>query len=153
LIGRADAKGDAVGEGTEPQDTPALCDILMDSTSRMIREIEKQTPTHLQIYSDMYRDYLKMLDQMYGAWLLSEKEWLKKFPADRRFMIGLNDYSVHVTDGWLWQIDNYNRFLKWYSGARSSVVKTYDSYVRSVGTAYSDVSGEEEEEAHADKKD
>jgi hypothetical protein len=55
-----------------------LCDIFKNSTSKVIKKLEMEIPSHFQIYSDMYKEYLHEIDDIFGTCILSEKEFLIK---------------------------------------------------------------------------
>lgn len=54
---------------------PSICDIMKSGTSEIIKKLEIQIPTYAQIYSDIYKEYLHTLDELYGVCYISEKDF------------------------------------------------------------------------------
>ena len=124
------------------QDAGAISftDIIRENMSRMLREMELQSPTHFQIYSDMYKEYLHMLDNVFGMLLLSERELLDRMAggADQDFLDRFGRSAGRTTDRMLVQLDGYGDLLQWYAKARSQGMKAFDRYMHSMIGAYSE---------------
>ncbi len=120
--------------------TVSFTDIIKENTSRMLREMELQSPTHFQIYSDMYKEYLHMLDNVFGMLLLSERELLDRMAggADPGFLDRFGRSADRTTDHVLAQLDGYGDILQWYAKARSQGMKAFDRYMHSMIGAYSE---------------
>ena len=119
------------------ENSTSICNIFKDNTSKIINKLEMQIPSNLQIYSDMYKEYLHVMDDVYGTCILSEKEFLDKMCIDENFIKNVSSYTNYVTDLWINQIENYGNFLKWYSQMRISGMKSYDEFVHSMMGSYS----------------
>lgn len=120
------------------QDTePSICNIFKDNSSKIINKLEMQIPSHFQIYSDIYKEYLHMLDDVFGTCIISEKEFLDKINADKKSMKYIKSFSEGMTDFWIKQIKNYDNYLKWYSQMRISGMKSYDQFVHIMMDSYS----------------
>ena len=120
--------------------TVSFTDIIKENTSRMLREMELQSPTHFQIYSDMYKEYLHMLDNVFGMLLFSERELLDRMAggADPGFLDRFGRSADRTTDHVLAQLDGYGDILQWYAKARSQGMKAFDRYMHSMIGAYSE---------------
>jgi len=120
--------------------TISFTDIIKENTSRMLREMELQSPTHFQIYSDMYKEYLHVLDNVFGMLLLSERELLDRMAggADPGFLDRFGRSADRTTDHVLAQLDGYGDILQWYAKARSQGMKAFDRYMHSMIGAYSE---------------
>lgn len=116
---------------------PSVCDIFKDNSSKIINKLEMQTPSHFQIYSDMYKEYLHMLDDVFGTCIISEKEFFDKINADENSMKHIKSFSDSMTDFWIKQIENYDNYLKWYYQMRISGMKSYDQFVHIMMNSYS----------------
>ena len=57
------------------EDSISICDLMKDHTSTVIKKAESQIPTYTQIFSDVYREYLHVIDDLYGTCYISEKEF------------------------------------------------------------------------------
>ena len=54
------------------QETPSVCNMYKDNMSKVINRMEMHLPVHLQMYSDMYKEYLHTLDDVYGTCIMAE---------------------------------------------------------------------------------
>ncbi|AJM91662.1 MULTISPECIES: hypothetical protein [Nitrosopumilus] len=115
----------------------SVCNIFKDNSSKIINKLEMQIPSHFQIYSDMYKEYLHLLDDIFGTCIISEKEFFEKMNTDKNSMKNIKSFSDSLTDFWIKQIDNYDNYLKWYSQMRISGMKSYDQFVHIMMDSYS----------------
>ena len=119
------------------KDSISICNVFKDDTSKIIKKLEMQIPSHFQIYSDMYKEYLHVLDDIFGTCVMSEKEFFDKMNIDKNLMKNIESYSNYVRGIWINQIENYDNYLKWYSQMRISGMKSYDKFVHSMMESYS----------------
>ena len=96
-----------------------------------------QIPSHFQIYSDMYREYLHVIDDIFGTCILSEKEFFDKMKIDKNLMKNIETYTNYFTGIGINQIENYDNYLKWYAQMRISGMKSYDQFVHTMMNSYS----------------
>ena len=115
----------------------SVCEFFKGNTSKIINKLEMQIPTHFQIYSDMYKEYLHVMDDVFGTCMLSEKEFLDKMNLNQNMIKNIESYSNFVTEMCMKQIDSYENYLKWYSQMRISGMKTYDNFIHLMMDSYS----------------
>ena len=115
----------------------SVCDIFKGNASKIINKLEMQIPTYYQIYSDMYKEYLHVMDDVFGTCMMSEKEFLEKININQNLIKNVESYANFVTEMWLNQIDYYENYLKWYSQMRISGMKTYDKFIHLMMDSYS----------------
>ena len=96
-----------------------------------------QIPSHFQIYSDMYQEYLHVIDDIFGTCILSEKEFFDKMKIDRNLMKNIETFTNYFTGIGINQIENYDNYLKWYAQMRISGMKSYDQFVHTMINSYS----------------
>ncbi|MDH3313651.1 MAG: hypothetical protein OEM28_10965 [Nitrosopumilus sp.] len=118
-------------------DSSSICNVWKGNTSKIINKLELQIPSHFQIYSDMYKEYLRSIDDIFGTCILSEKEFLDKLNIDPNFMKSLGMYSNFLSGVWINQIENYDNYLKWYSQMRISGMKSYEELMHIMMDSYS----------------
>lgn len=119
-----------------PEGESSFCDMVRGSTSKILKEMELQTPMHFQLYSDMYKEYLHLLDNVFGMCMVAEREVVDRLGVGQGFLAEFDRLASAVTDGWLRQINNYGSFLQWYSQVRSSGIKSNDRFMHSMISAY-----------------
>ena len=117
----------------------SICNIFRDNTSKIINKLEMQIPANIQIYSDLYKEYLHLIEDVYGTCILSEKEFLDKMNIDENFMRNVQEFSNNYTDMCINQIDYFGKYLKWYSEMRISGMKSYDQVMHSMMESYSNI--------------
>jgi len=115
----------------------SVCDIFKDNTSKVIKKLEMQIPSHFQIYSDMYKEYLHVIDDIFGTCILSEKEFFDKMKIDKNLMKNIETFTNYFTGIGINQIENYDNYLKWYAQMRISGMKSYDQFVHIMMNSYS----------------
>ena len=114
----------------------SVCDIMKGNTSAIIQKMESQIPVNFQIYSDMYKEYLHMIDDLFGTCYLSEKEFFDKMNIDDRTLKIMDSYGKTYTEIYNSQIENYSSFLKWYSKMRTSGIRSYDKFAHVMMDSY-----------------
>jgi len=96
-----------------------------------------QIPSHFQIYSDMYKEYLHVIDDIFGTCILSEKEFFDKMKIDKNLLKNIETFTNYFTGIGTNQIENYDNYLKWYAQMRISGMKSYDQFVHTMMNSYS----------------
>ncbi len=119
------------------EDSLSICNVWKGNTSKIINELELQIPSHFQIYSDMYKEYLRAIDNVFGTCVLSEKEFFDKLNIDPNFLKSLGKYSDFLSSISIKQIENYDNYLKWYSQMRSSGMQSYEEFIHTMMDSYS----------------
>jgi hypothetical protein len=115
----------------------SVCNIFKDNTSRVIKKLEMQIPSHFQIDSDMYKEYLHVVDDVFGTCVLSEKEFFDKMKMNKNLVKNIETYTNYLTGIGINQIENYDKYLKWYAQMRISGMKSYDQFVHTMMNSYS----------------
>jgi hypothetical protein len=107
----------------------SVCDILKNNTTKVIRKIESQIPPNVQAYSDLYTNYLHLLDDYFGTCYLWQKEYFDKFGLDSQALSALDDYWNIVTDLYCTQIDMISSAQKSNIDTRENMIKMCDQYI------------------------
>ena len=115
---------------TKPnEETISICDVWKNNTSKVLEKLESQSPTHFQLYSNLYTEYLHYLEDLFGTCYISEKQFFDKLGVDQKTIKGLDNFWSGVAKNYTSQIDMYTQFLKVYVQMRISVIKSYDRYM------------------------
>ena len=117
------------------KEIPSLCKIMKENTSVVIKELESQLPINFQIYFDIYREYFHILDDLFGACYLVERTYLDKMISTSNLKL-IDSYAKYFTQVSLKQIENYNKFMNWYSQIRIGSMKNYDIYAHNMIDTY-----------------
>jgi hypothetical protein len=111
------------------QNEISVCDILKNNTTKVIRKIESQIPTNIQAYSDLYTNYLHLIDDYYGTCYLWQKQYFDKLGLDSKAINAINDYWNTVTDLYCSQIDMIASAQKSNIDTRENMIKMCDQYI------------------------
>ncbi|HEY8110253.1 MAG TPA: hypothetical protein VIG05_05260 [Candidatus Nitrosotenuis sp.] len=107
----------------------SVCDILKNNTTKVIKKIESQIPTNVQAYSDLYTNYLHLLDDYFGTCYLWQKEYFDKFGLDSKSLNAINDYWEIMTDLYCTQIDMIASAQKSNIDTRENMIKMCDQHI------------------------
>lgn len=116
---------------------PSICDIMKSGTSEIIKKLEIQIPTYAQIYSDIYKEYLHTLDELYGVCYISEKDFYGKFSIDKSTMMNFENFWKSFVQMYSEQIDIQTNILKSYAILRIANMKSFDNFIHVMINAYS----------------
>ena len=111
------------------KDDISVCDIMKNNTSTIINKIESQIPTLFQMQSDVYKEFLHSIDDLFGTCFISEKEFFEKLNLDQNALKFFDNYWKNITKVYLSQIDISTNFLRTYSQMRISTIKSFDNYM------------------------
>lgn len=104
----------------------SICDVFKESTTAVIEKLESQVPLYLQNYSDLYMEYLKSIDNMFGTCYISQKEFFDKIGIDQKTLKASKDFWKTATDLFLTQIDMAMNFQKLYVETRIETIKYFN---------------------------
>ena len=124
-------------EKPESKDESVLfCNMMKNNTSTLVKKAQSQIPTYVQLYSDVYTEYLHMVDDLFGTCYIAEKQFFEKFNIDSATMKVFSNYMNSLTNVYSSQIDMSTDFLKNYSQMRIAMIKSYDSYMHTMMDIY-----------------
>lgn len=114
----------------------SVCDVMKKNTSQIIKKMESQLPSNLQLYSDLYAEYLHMFDDLFGTCYISEKQFFDKLGIDQSTLKTFDKNSDELTNFYSSQIDIASNYLGTYVQMRISAIKSYDRYVHVLMDSY-----------------
>ena len=109
------------------EDAPnTACNIFQGNAFRIMHKMDSQIPLYIKLNTDMYREYRRAMDHLFGACFAIEDSALGD-------MLN-NTYALRVmsstVDSWtkvaLLQLDAYEKFLAWYVKVRIHGIKSFD---------------------------
>ena len=120
----------------------SVCDILKNNTTKVIKKLECQIPSNVQGYSDLYTQYLHLLDDYFGSCYLWQKQYFDRLGFDRDTINAINDYWSIVTDLYCTQIDIITSAQKSNIDVRTNMMKLCDQYIHQAIDYYGKVFAE-----------
>ena len=115
----------------------SLTNIIKENILKMLNEIELQSPTSFQLYSDMNKEYIHILDNMFDMLSISEKEIKTKLNINDNMISSVGEMTENMTDVFLRCVDNYTEYLQTYAKTRSEMVRTYNKQMHTAINLYS----------------
>ncbi|NDB91955.1 MAG: hypothetical protein EB167_04500 [Nitrososphaeria archaeon] len=107
----------------------SICDILKNNTTKVIRKLESEIPLSIQEGSDMYTQYLHLLDDYFGTCYLWQKQYFDRLGFSKEALNSINDYWNVVTDLYCTQIEMITSAQKSGVDTQENLMKLCDKYV------------------------
>jgi hypothetical protein len=114
----------------------SICDIMKEDTSEIIKKIESQMPSKFQNYSDVYTEYLHMLDDVFGTCYIAEKEFFDKLNIDQGVLRQMKQYSESIKKNYIENIEMSGKFFDDYIKMKISAIKSFDNYAHIMMESY-----------------
>ena len=122
--------------------TLSVCDILKNNTTKVIKKLESQIPPNIQASSDLYTQYLHILDDYLGTCYLWQKQYFDKLGFDKQTLNAVNDYWNVVTNLYCTQIEMVTDAQKSGVGVQEQIMKLCDQYAHQALDYYGKVLSE-----------
>lgn len=104
----------------------SICDIFKENTTAIIEKLESHVPAYLQMYSDLYTEYLHSVDKTFGTCYISQKEFFDKLGIDQGILRAYSNFWSVIIDATNTQIDMFMNFQKMYVKTRIDVIKYFN---------------------------
>ncbi|EGG41447.1 Hypothetical protein Nlim_1739 [Candidatus Nitrosarchaeum limnium SFB1] len=119
------------------EDHISICDIMKGNTSEIIRKHESQIPLMLENYSNLYSEFLRIFDSIYGTCYINEKEFFDKLNIDQKLLKQLKDNSEYIKNQYLENIVIGTQFFDEQIKMRISAMHSFENFVRILMDSYS----------------
>ena len=129
------AKKEAESSGKES--AVSICDVMKNNTSEVIQKIESKFPIYAQLYTDLYTKYLHTIDDLYGTYYVSEKEFFDKLGMDKKALQAFDAYWKSIANVTKYQIDMAANFAKMYVQFRLATIESYEKIAHIMMDNYS----------------
>jgi hypothetical protein len=120
----------------------SICDIMKEDTSEIIQKLESHMPVMFQNYSDLYRTYLHMYDDLFGTCYMAEKEFFDKLNIDQGVLKQFKELSKSVKSYYLDNVEMSTKLFDEYVKIRITAVKSFDNYAHVMMEFYAKVLSE-----------
>ena len=114
----------------------SICDIMKEDTSEIIKKMESQMPSKFQNYSDVYTEYLHMLDDIFGTCYIAEKEFFDKLNIDQGILRQMKQYSESIKKNYIESIEMSGKLFDDYIKMRIYAIKSFDNYAHIMMESY-----------------
>ena len=101
----------------------------IDYTSEVIEKMESKIPTYVKLYSDLYRKYLRIMDNLCNTCNSNQKEVFGKMGVNNMALTMFDTYLKSVRQMALLQIDMTENMFKNYVGLRLTALDFYDQMI------------------------
>lgn len=100
-----------------------------DYTLEVIEKIDSKIPTYVNLYSDLYKKYLHIIDNFYNNYYSNQKESISKMGINDAVLTMFDAYLKSFRQMALLQIDITENMFKNYVGLRLTAFDFYDQMI------------------------
>ena len=119
-----------------PEERLSVCEIMKDDTSEVFRKMESQVPTLFQNYSNLYTQYLHMLDDVFGTGYIAEKKFFDRLDIDQGILKQIKGNSESVKNRYIQNIETASKLFNQYVKIRIDAIKSFDNYTHVMMNTY-----------------
>ena len=127
---------------TKIEEITGICEIMKEDTSEILRKMESQIPMLFQNYSNLYTQYLHMLDDIFGTCYIAEKELFDRLNIDQKSLYNIKKISNTIKKSYLESIDKSAQLFDQYTKFRIESIKVFDSYMHVMMESYANMLSE-----------
>jgi hypothetical protein len=102
---------------------------VTDYTSKVIEKMDSKIPSYVNLYSDLYKKYLHIMDSFYNNWYSNQKETISKMGVNDAAFTMFDVYLKSVRQMALLQIDMTENIFKNYVGYRLTALDFFDQMI------------------------
>lgn len=130
----------------------SACDIIKENTTRVMHKIDTQIPLFVKMYSDLYKEYMRTVEDLFDAGYNLERAEINTMFRDP-WSKNAMEHSVRTSSNtMLVNLDIYGEYLKWYSGMRIAGMRSIDqlvhSYMNAIGLPISNTMTSDTKKEH-----
>ena len=114
----------------------SVCDVMRDNTNEVIMKIESILPSHIESFTNLQAEYLRIARDFFGTCYIVEKELLDKTGVDQKAIEGFDKYLKVFTKYAISEIEMASNFQKTVVNNTMSAMKSYDDYVKLMISSY-----------------
>lgn len=115
----------------------SVCDIMHDGAAEIIAKMQSLLPINMELYSDLYMEWLNSFQDLFGTCYIAEKEIEDTIGIDQNLLEYFDVTAKMYSKMAMAQIDMANNIQKSCLQSNISAVKTSDEYIRLMLDAYS----------------
>ena len=128
--------GDISKQNPQTDNKISVCDVLKSDTSEIIHKLESQTPSMFQNYTNLYTEYLHMLDDLFGTCYIAEKEFFDKLDIDPKLLNQIKKNSEFMKKNYVEMIEMNRKYWDEYFKTSISAVKSFDTFMHGAMDSY-----------------
>lgn len=102
---------------------------ITNYTSKVIEKMDSKIPSYVNLYSDLYKKYLHIMDNFYNRWYSNQKEAISKMAVNDTALTMFDTYLKSFRQMALLQIDMTENIFKNYVGYRLTALDFYDQMI------------------------
>lgn len=121
---------------TDSKPTLSVCDIMRDNTNEIIMKIESLLPSHIEGFTNLQSEYIRISRDFFGTCYIAEKELLDKVGVDQKAISEFDRYLKILSGYAISEIDIANNWQKIFIDSTISAMRVYDDYVKLMTSSY-----------------
>ena len=102
---------------------------VTDYTSKVIEKMDSKIPSYANLYSELYKKYLHIMDNFYANWYSNQKETISKMGVNDAVLTMFDTYLKSFRQMGLLQIDMTENIFKNYVGYRLMALDFFDQMI------------------------
>ena len=115
----------------------SVCDIMKNNTSDVIKKLESNVPNIIQNYSDLYKEYLHMVDDFYGNCYLAEKKFFGNENIEPGALRKIQENLEVVKNNYIENVGLASKLFNESIKMRISAIRSFDKYLHFTMESYS----------------
>ena len=123
-------------ESYNTEEKLSVCEIMKEDSSEIIKKMESQIPLLFQNYSNLYKQYLHMLDDVFGTCFIAEKKFFDSLNIDQDTLRQIKENSKAMKDMHMQNIETSSKFIDMYVKMRIDALKSLDNYTHVMMNSY-----------------
>ncbi len=108
----------------------SVSEVMEKHTMKIMKKLESRIPLQIKSYSDFYREYMKLLEEIFDIDYTLENKTFGNFGMNEKSIKVLDDYLEIGSKFYSSQIDMSNEFFKGYLDMRLSVMESYNKFLK-----------------------
>lgn len=97
---------------------------------KIMKKLESRIPLQIKSYSDFYREYMKLLEEIFDIDYTLENKTFGNFGMNEKSIKVLDDYLEIGSKFYSSQIDMSNEFFNGYLDMRLTVMESYNKFLK-----------------------
>lgn len=108
----------------------SVSEVMEKHTMKIMKKLESRIPLQIKSYSDFYREYMKLLEEIFDIDYTLENKTFGNFGMNEKSIKVLDDYLEIGSKFYSSQIDMSNEFFNGYLDMRLTVMESYNKFLK-----------------------
>jgi hypothetical protein len=120
----------------EKKEVLSITEIMKDTTTGIVNKMSSQLPLHMQLYSQLFQEYLRLMDSLFCEYIMSRKPLFNQIDSGEESLKSFKEFSNAVGEIYRSQIESTTKFLQISIPVRIEILRIYDKCMQILIQAY-----------------